>query len=73
MQARLSIGDVIELAPYFETGFLSGPHYMPYWAKDLRTLASALACNAFFTRVDLTHVKLENFIHLEEATAMGDM
>jgi uncharacterized protein (TIGR02421 family) len=68
---RLSIGDVIELAPYFESGFLLGPHYMPHWASDLRTLASALACNAFFTRVDLTHVKLENFILLEEATATG--
>jgi uncharacterized protein (TIGR02421 family) len=68
---RLSIGDVIELAPFFESGFLVGPHYMPHWASDLRTLASALACNAFFTRVDLTHVKLENFIRLEEATATG--
>ena len=68
---RLSIGDVIELAPYFESGFLVGPHYMPHWASDLRTLASALACNAFFTRVDLTHVRLDNFIVLEEATATG--
>ena len=70
---RMSLGDVVELAPYFETGFLIGAHYMPHWANDLRTLASVLACNAFFTRVDLTHVKLENFIHLEEATAMGDV
>lgn len=68
---RLSIGDVIELAPYFETGFLQGPHYLPHWASDLRTLASALACNTFFTRFDLTHVKLENFVMLEEATATG--
>lgn len=68
---RLSIGDVIELAPYFENGFLDGPHYMPHWASDLRTLASTLACNTFFMRFDLTHVKLENFIKLEEATALG--
>ena len=68
---RLSIGDVIELAPYFESGFLDGPHYMPHWASDLRTLASTLACNTFFMRFDLTHVKLENFIKLEEATALG--
>jgi len=67
---RMSLGDVVELAPYFESGFLVGAHYMPHWASDLRTLASALACNAFFTRVDLTHVKLENFIQLEEATAL---
>jgi hypothetical protein len=70
---RLSLGDVVELAPYFETGFLSGPYYMPKWASDLRTLASAMACNAFFTRVDLTHVKLENFGILEEAAATGDI
>lgn len=70
---RMSLGDVVELAPYFETGFLVGAHYMPHWANDLRTLASVLACNAFFTRVDLTNVKLENFIRLEEATAMGDV
>lgn len=68
---RLTIGDVIELAPYFESGFLIGPHYMPPWASDLRTLASALAYNAFFTRLDLTEVKLENFILLEEAMATG--
>lgn len=68
---RLSIGDAIELAPYFDSGFLAGPHYVPHWASDLRTLASALACNVFFNRMDLTHVKLENFIKLEEATAMG--
>jgi len=70
---RLSLGDVVELAPYFETGFLSAPYYMPKWASDLRTLASAMACNAFFTRVDLTHVKLENFGILEEAAATGDV
>jgi uncharacterized protein (TIGR02421 family) len=70
---RLSIGDVIELAPYFENGFLAGPYYIPHWASDLRTLASTLACNAFFTRMDLTHVKLENFILLEEATATGSV
>lgn len=70
---RMSLGDVVELAPYFESGFLVGAHYMPHWASDLRTLASVLACNAFFTRVDLTHVKLENFIRLEEATALGDV
>jgi len=68
---RLSLGDVIELAPYFETGFIAGPHYIPHWAKDLRTLASAFTCNAFFMRSDLSKVKLENFIRLEEALATG--
>ncbi len=66
---RLSLGDVIELAPYFETGFIAGPHYIPHWARDLRTLASAFACNVFFMRNDLSEVRLENFVSLEERTA----
>ena len=66
---RLTLGDVIELAPYFETGFLEQPHYLPHWARDLRTMASVFACNAFFTRFDLTDVKLANFIRLEEEVA----
>lgn len=69
---RLSLGDVIELAPYFETGFIDGPHYIPHWAKDLRTLASAFACNAFFMRTDLSQVKLENFVLREEDIATGN-
>jgi uncharacterized protein (TIGR02421 family) len=68
---RLSLGDVIELAPYFETGFIDGPYYIPHWAQDLRTLASAFACNAFFMRADLSQVKLENFVLREEDIATG--
>jgi uncharacterized protein (TIGR02421 family) len=66
---RLTLGDVVELAPYFETGFIVAPHYIPRWARDLRTLASTFACNAFFTRVDLKKVTFRGFIHLEEQTA----
>jgi uncharacterized protein (TIGR02421 family) len=68
---RLTIGDVIELAPYFDSGYLCGPHYVPPWASDLRTLASALAYNAFFTRMDLSEVRLEIFSAREETTATG--
>jgi uncharacterized protein (TIGR02421 family) len=68
---RLTLGDVVELAPYFESGYLVGPHYVPHWAGDLRTLASSFAFNGFFTRIDLTNVDFESFITLEEATATG--
>jgi hypothetical protein len=70
---RLTLGDVVELAPYFETGYLDGPFYVPRWAHDLRTLASAFACNTFFTRINMADVKLENFIFHEEAVATGDV
>ena len=68
---RLTLGDIVELVPYFETGFLQGPHYIPNWARDLRTLASVFACNAFFTRIDLSKAKLENFVQFEEKIAVG--
>lgn len=68
---RLTLGDIVELAPYFESGFLQGPYYIPHWARDLRTLASVFACNAFFTRIDLSKGKLKDFILLEEKIATG--
>lgn len=66
---RLTLADVVELAPYFETGFIVPPHYVPRWARDLRTLASAFACNAFFTRADLSKISLAHFVRLEERIA----
>ncbi len=63
---RFALADVIELAPYFETGFLVPPHYVPRWARDLRTLASTFAFNAFFTKIDLSVMNLSSFEHLEE-------
>jgi hypothetical protein len=68
---RLTLADIVELAPYFETGFLQGPHYVPHWARDLGSLASVFACNVFFTRIDLSEVKLENFVHYEEKIVAG--
>jgi uncharacterized protein (TIGR02421 family) len=68
---RLTLGDVIEIAPHFETGYLIGPHYVPHWASDLRTLASSFAFNGFFTRFDLSAVGFQNFVALEENTALG--
>ena len=63
---RMTIADAIELAPFFESGVLRGPRFVPSWARDLRTLASAFACNAYFTRIDLAEVRLENFVESEK-------
>lgn len=68
---RLTLGDVVQLAPYFETGFIALPHYLPRWARDLRTLTSAFACNAFFTQVDLSKVTFAGFVEMEERLASG--
>ncbi len=70
---RLTLGDVIELAPYCETGFIVAPRYVPHWARDLRTLTSAFAFNAFLTRADLTHLTFDRFVAFEEAVARGGL
>lgn len=69
---RFALSDVLDLAPYFETGFLVPPHYVPHWARDLRTLASAFAFNAIFTRIDFSTIKLDHFQNLEEDLAVDD-
>jgi uncharacterized protein (TIGR02421 family) len=68
---RQTLGDVVELAPYFDDGFLQLPRYVPAWARDLRRLASVFACNSFFMRIDPTDLRLENFVQFDEYVAAG--
>lgn len=59
---RLAAGDTITLAPYFESGFLSRPRYVPPWACDTRRLAATLAYSAFIMNVNLENVILDRFV-----------
>ena len=58
---RLAMGDVVTLAPYFDSGFLQRPHYVPPWARDTRRLAASLAYSTFMMNANLSAVTLENF------------
>jgi len=68
---RLTLGDVVELAPFFESGLLVPATYIPPWAKDLRTLASALTFFAFTSLEDLSHITLEQFPLFDDRLAKG--
>ncbi len=59
---RLTMSDAITLGPYFESGFLQRPHYVPPWARDSRRLAASLAYSSFMMNVDLEAVTLERFV-----------
>ncbi|MGF6693430.1 uncharacterized protein (TIGR02421 family) [Metapseudomonas resinovorans] len=63
---RMTTGDVVTLAPLFESGWLQQPRFVPPWAADLRRLAAALAFSAFVGRIKLDVVDLERFVELEE-------
>jgi uncharacterized protein (TIGR02421 family) len=59
---RLTMSDTIILGPYFESGFLNRPHYVPPWARDTRRLAATLAYSSFMMSVDLAPVTLQRFV-----------
>jgi len=67
---RMTLGDVVELAPLFESGLLAPATYVPPWARDLRTLASVLTFSAFTSRADLSHITLADFPRLDERLAV---
>jgi len=62
---RLTISDTITLGPYFESGFLQRPHYVPPWARDTRRLAASLAYSSFMMSVNLEPVTLDRFVAAE--------
>lgn len=59
---RLTTSDTITLGPYFESGFLMQPRYLPPWARDVRRLAASLAYSSFMMNVNLQPVTLQGFV-----------
>ncbi len=67
---RMTIADAITLGPYFDSGFLQRPRYVPPWACDTRRLAASLAYSAFMMNVDLAPVTLNLFV---ESASLSDV
>jgi uncharacterized protein (TIGR02421 family) len=63
---RLTIADAVRLEPFFDSGWLNAPVYIPIWAADLRRLAAVLAYSAFTSNIRLEHVTLHRAIEVEE-------
>jgi uncharacterized protein (TIGR02421 family) len=59
---RLTLSDVVTLGPYFASGYLQEPRYVPPWACDTRRLAATLAYSSFMMSVDLTAITLDRFV-----------
>ena len=68
---RMTLGDVVVLAPLMEQGIVQGPRYIPTWAQDLRRLTATLTYWAFTSFVDLKHLTLDVAVELDES-AMED-
>ncbi len=59
---RLTLSDTITLGPYFDSGFLQRPRYVPPWARDARRLAASLAYSSFMMNINLAPVTLDRFV-----------
>jgi uncharacterized protein (TIGR02421 family) len=63
---RLTLGDVFELSPFFESGVLVPAAYVPPWAGDLRRIAAMLAYSGVMTRIQLQDLSTQSFLEMEE-------
>jgi len=62
---RLTLGDVIALEPFFESGLIAPPYYEPPWLKKRSCLAAYLCYSVFANQIDLAAIRLEHFQNLE--------
>ncbi len=69
---RMTMSDAILLSPYFESGFLDRPRYVPPWARDTRRLAATLAYSSFMMNINLNSLTLDRFIQAENRLMESD-
>lgn len=58
---RLTLGDVIALEPFVESGYISPPLYEPPWLRNRTCLAAYLCYSVFANKIELGMVALEDF------------
>ncbi len=58
---RLTLGDTLDLSPWFDSGELAGPIYEPPWVGNRAALAAFLMYSAWSTRFDLSSFELADF------------
>jgi uncharacterized protein (TIGR02421 family) len=57
---KMTLEDVFDLAPAFESGAIAPPRYLPPWAKRANGLAGILAFSLFANTIRLDKVDIEN-------------
>jgi hypothetical protein len=58
---RMTLGDALELEPFFEDGTLRYGDVLPDWARNSACLAAYLSWAALNDRIDLDAVSLDDF------------
>ncbi len=59
---RFSVGDVLELEPFFENGTLKEPRFVPPWLSETQTLAAYLCYSAIQADVPTDEITFADFL-----------
>jgi hypothetical protein len=59
---KMTLHDVIALEPYFATGYIAEPVYLPPWVQRANGMAGTLAFSLFANRIRLDQVAAEDLI-----------
>jgi len=58
---RMTLGDIVDLEPFLESGFIVPPVYEPPWLVNRHSLAAYLCYAVFANRINLGEFTLEDF------------
>jgi uncharacterized protein (TIGR02421 family) len=59
---KMTLHDVIALEPYFASGYIAAPVYLPPWVQRANGMAGTLAFSLFANRIRLDKVEAEDLI-----------
>jgi uncharacterized protein (TIGR02421 family) len=59
---KMALHDVIALEPYFDSGWIKPPLYIPHWVARANGLAGMLAFSLFANRIRLDRVEAEDLV-----------
>jgi len=59
---KMTLHDVVALEPYFDSGYIAAPHYLPPWVRRANGLAGMLAFSLFANKIRLDHVEAEDLV-----------
>ena len=58
---RLTLGDVVALEPFFQSGYIQPPRYEPPWLRRRECLAAYLCYAVFVNRIRLGDLTIDDF------------
>ncbi|MEO8672602.1 MAG: flavohemoglobin expression-modulating QEGLA motif protein [Tahibacter sp.] len=59
---KMALHDVLSLEPYFASGYLAAPLYLPPWMKRANGLAGVLAFSLFANKIRVARVHAEDLV-----------